>query len=79
MVLLALVKVFVAVATWFVELFPAGTPHLSVITSAFADMGFLRLVVPFGTLGTVIGIGVGIVAVVYIVRALVWAWMLVKW
>ncbi len=78
-VLLALIKVFVSVATWFVKLFPSGTPHLSVIESALSDMGFLRLVVPFGTLGAVIGIGVGIVAVVYIIRAVVWAWLLVKW
>lgn len=79
MVLLALIQVFVSVAVWFVDLFPVGTAHLSVIESALGDMGFLRLVVPFGTLGDVIGIGVGIVAVVWVARAVLWFWRLVKW
>jgi hypothetical protein len=79
MVLLSLIKMFVALGVWFVGLFPSGQPHLSLVASAFSDMGFLRMVVPFGTLGSVISIGVGIVGVVYLVRALVWFWMLVKW
>lgn len=79
MVLLFLVNVLVKVAVWFVDLFPSGSPHLSVIQSAFSDMGFLSLVVPVGTLGSVVGIGVGAIAVIWTVRALVWAWKLVKW
>lgn len=79
MVFLAIIKLFTAIATWFVNLFPEGAPHLTVITGALDDMGFLRLVVPFGTLFSVVGIAVGIMAVVWLITALVWAWKLVKW
>lgn len=80
MVLLALVKVFIAVAKWFVSLFPAGVPSgFHIIGASLDDMGFLRLVVPFGTLSSVVKIGVGVMVVVWLIEALVWAWKLVKW
>lgn len=80
MVLLALVKVFVALAMWFVSLFPSGQPHhLTSLIAAFKDMGFLGLVLPFGAIGSAVGIAVGIVTVTWLISALIWAWKLVKW
>lgn len=79
MLLNALLQVLISVAQWFVSLFPSGTANVSSLQGAFSDMGFLRLVVPFGTLSEVVGVAVGIVAVVYIVQAVIWAWKLVKW
>ncbi|MHB0929265.1 MAG: hypothetical protein ACYC3W_10280 [Candidatus Nanopelagicales bacterium] len=79
MILQALVSVLVAIAVWFVDLFPVGQPNLAIIEGALSDMGFLRLVIPFGTLAAVVNVAVGIWVVVWVAEALIWAWRLVKW
>lgn len=79
MVLLALLKVFVAFGLWIVQLFPKGSAHVGVIQSSLDSMGFLRLVLPFGTLSTVVAIAMGIVSVTWVISAFVWLWKLVKW
>lgn len=79
MIVNLIVKVLTTIATWFVDMFPKGQPHLGVLESAFHYMDWIGIVVPVGTLVTVMGIGVGITAVVWIIQAIIWAWKLVKW